>query len=52
MWVMERETRVGERSLTNLQMGDNSDFCGFVGSDLGCGSGTTLGISDIDCNGS
>ena len=50
MWAMERETRVGGRSLKNLWMGDNPDFCGFAGNDLGCGLGTTLDISDIDSN--
>ena len=44
--------RVGGRSLKSLWMGDKSDWCSFVGSNLGCGLGTILGISDIGSNNS
>ena len=42
--------RVGGRSSKNLRMGDDPDFCGFTGNNLGYGLGTTLGILDIDSN--
>ena len=40
----------GGRSPKNLRMGDDPDFCGFTGNNLGYGLGTTLGILDIDSN--